>query len=222
MEIKLFTSQNNTSGGGVGFKFVGNVDVAKPKPKYLLIKGTTTNPNETVKFTIDEDYEVASDENAVFELYGDSNRLENDLSVRSTTLKTIDELNLSMNPFIRFGSVFGNCTELTSLNISALYMPTSNSINYFFYGCSKLSYIDMSGFQFDGTAETYGMFEGCTSLSKIKVKDQMTANAVIAQIKKDLGFSAVFDGVNLVRVSNPNIKAVNNADNLSNLSGTII
>lgn len=80
----------------------------------------------------------------------------------------------------------------------------------------------MSGFQFDGTAETYGMFEGCTSLSKIKVKDQMTANAVIAQIKKDLGFSAVFDGVNLVRVSNPNIKAVNNADNLSNLSGTII
>lgn len=209
-------------GEGVGFKFVGNIDVTKPKPKYLLIKGTTTNPNETVKFTIDGDYEVTSDENAVFELYGDSNRLENVLSVCSTTLKTIDELNLSMNPFIRFSSPFGNCTELISINLSALYMPVSNTISYFFYGCSKLSYIDMSGFLFDETAETYGMFEGCTSLSKIKVKDQTTANAVIAQIKKDLGFSAVFDGVNLVRVSNPNIKVANDADNLSNLSGTII
>lgn len=80
----------------------------------------------------------------------------------------------------------------------------------------------MSGFLFDETAETNEIFEGCTSLSKIKVKNQTTANAVIAQIKKDLGFSAVFDGVNLVRVSNPNIKVANDADNLSNLSGTII
>ena len=30
MEIKLFTSKNDSSVGGVGFKFVGNVDVTKP------------------------------------------------------------------------------------------------------------------------------------------------------------------------------------------------
>ena len=38
MEIKLITTNATTSGVGVGFRFLGNVEIAKPKP---ILFGTT-------------------------------------------------------------------------------------------------------------------------------------------------------------------------------------
>ena len=48
MEIKLITTNVTTSGGGIGFKFIGNVEIKKGP----ILFGTTTSPKRTVKFRI--------------------------------------------------------------------------------------------------------------------------------------------------------------------------
>lgn len=50
MEIKLITTDVTTSGRGVGFKFLGNIEIKKGP----TIFGTTVNPNESVSFLIND------------------------------------------------------------------------------------------------------------------------------------------------------------------------
>ena len=53
MEIKLITTNTTTSGGGVKFRFLGNVEIKKgPIITGPIIFGTTVNPNQTVRFVV--------------------------------------------------------------------------------------------------------------------------------------------------------------------------
>ena len=67
MEIKLITTNATTSGGRVGFRLLGNVEIAKPKP---TIFGTTASPKQTVGFKFnDVETTVDSNDEGYFELY---------------------------------------------------------------------------------------------------------------------------------------------------------
>lgn len=70
MEIKLITTDVTTSGRGVGFKFLGNIEIKKGP----TIFGTTVNPNESVSFLInDNTSDATSNDENYFELYRDAN-----------------------------------------------------------------------------------------------------------------------------------------------------
>ena len=74
MEIKLITTNATTSGGGgVGFRFLGNVEIKKgPIITSPIIFGTTVNPNQTVRFVVNANTSgVTSNNECYFELYSD-------------------------------------------------------------------------------------------------------------------------------------------------------
>ena len=69
MEIKLITTDVTTSGGGVKFRFLGNVEIKKTP----ILFGTTKKSYQTVGFRFnDVETTVNSNYGGYFELYRDS------------------------------------------------------------------------------------------------------------------------------------------------------
>ncbi len=92
MEIKLITTNATTSGVGAGFKFVGNVEIAKPK---LILFGTTTSSNQTVGFKFNNvETTVDSNEEGYFEVYRDSDEPITQFS-KGTNYSRLKTLNVS-------------------------------------------------------------------------------------------------------------------------------
>ena len=66
-------------------------------------------------------------------------------------------------------SIFDNCTNLESLDLSSFC--TKNIINtmYMLIGCKKLKYIDLSSFDFNRIENTNLMFHECLNLKLMKI-----------------------------------------------------
>ena len=168
MEIKLITTNVTTSGGGrVGFKFVGNVEIAKPKP---TIFGTTIDPNQTVGFKFNNvETTVNSNDGGYFELYRDSDEPITQFSTgtNNNLLKTLNVSNLDTSQVTNMSDMFNYCTSLTSL--------------------------DLSNFDTSQVTNMDGMFIGCESLRDIKINAETSANKLIAQINEDLSKTATWN-----------------------------
>ena len=170
MEIKLITTNATTSGGGggrVGFRFLGNVEIAKPKP---TIFGTTIDPNQTVGFKFNNvETTVNSNNEGHFELYRDS-----------------DE------PIKQFSTGTNN-NLLKTLNVSGLDTSQVTDMSYMFYECESLTSLDVSNWNISQVTDIDIIFSYCISLRTIKINDEASANKLIAQIKTDLNKTATWD-----------------------------
>ncbi|MCR4616457.1 MAG: DUF285 domain-containing protein [Clostridiales bacterium] len=61
--------------------------------------------------------------------------------------------------------LFGDCTALTNVDLSAVDTSDVVSLSYLFYNCSALKAVDLSSFDTGSVTEIYAMFSGCTRLS---------------------------------------------------------
>ena len=220
MEIKLITTDVATS-GGVGFRFLGNVEI-KPKPKLILF-GTTTNPYEkpTFRFNNVQTSVTPNDEN-YFELYRDTNEQITKFVLMSPSKRILTTLNFSnfdTSQVTDMSQMFSGCTSLASLDVSHFDTSKVTDMSYMFSGCSGLASLDLSNFDtsqvtnmsnmfnyctsltsldlsnFNTSQVTTmdGMFIGCESLRDIKINDETSANKLIVQIKEDLSKTATWN-----------------------------
>ena len=166
MEIKLITTNATTSGVGVGFRFLGNVEIKKGP----TIFGTLTKPKQTVGFRFNNvETTVNSNDEGYFEVYRDSDELITQFSTGT------------------------NNNLLKTLNVSNLDTSQVTNMSNMFYACMGLTSLDLSNFDTSQVTTMDGMFIGCESLRDIKINDETSANKLIAQIKEDLSKTATWN-----------------------------
>ena len=168
MEIKLITTNATTSGGGrVGFKFVGNVEIAKPKP---TIFGTTTSPNQTVGFKFNNvETTVNSNVEGYFELYRDSDEPITQFSKGRNYggLKTLNVSNLDTSQVTNMYEMFDDCDSLTSLDVSKWNTSQVTNMVDMFGGCNSLTSLDISNWDTSKVTYMSWMFNDCNSLTSL-------------------------------------------------------
>ena len=202
MEIKLITTNVTTSGGGgVKFRFLGNVEIRKTP----ILFGTTMKPNQTVRFVVNGNTSgVTSNDESYFELYSDkvinSIKVYNEITLPDYTieydgslLKTLDVSHFDTSQVTNMSKMFENCYYLTSLDLSNFDTSKVTDMSYMFNGCSKLTYLDLSKWNTSRANKMSYMFSSCTSLRTIKINDQASANKLIAQIQTDLSKTATWN-----------------------------
>ena len=75
------------------------------------------------------------------------------------------------------GSMFDDCSNLTSLDVSGFDTSNATGMSYMFLGCSSLTSITgLSGFNTSKVKSMDGMFNGCSSLTSIDVSSFDTSN----------------------------------------------
>ena len=167
MEIKLITTNVTTSGGGVGFRFLGNVEIAKPKP---TIFGTTTKPKQTVGFRFnDVETTIDSNDEGYFEVYRDSDEpiTKFNTNTNERELKTLDLSNLDTSQVTSMSVMFRGCMGLTSLDVSNWNTSQVTNMTGMFYGCNGLASLDVSHFDTSQVTGMSDMFNDCTSLTSL-------------------------------------------------------
>ena len=218
MEIKLITTDVTTSGGGVKFRFLGNVEIKKTP----ILFGTTKKSYQTVGFRFnDVETTVNSNYGGYFELYRDSDepitqfskgtnygRLKtlnvSNLDTSQVTnmsnmfyacmgLTSLDLSNFDTSQVTNMSDMFGGCMGLTSLDVSKWNTSQVTNMSNMFNYCTGLASLDLSNFDTSQVTTMDGMFIGCESLRDIKINDETSANKLIVQIKEDLSKTATWN-----------------------------
>ena len=76
-------------------------------------------------------------------------------------------------------SMFYNCSNLTSLDLSGFNTEEVTSMISMFYNCSNLTSLDLSGFKTDNVTDMFFMFWGCSGLTSLDVSGFNTVNVTI-------------------------------------------
>ena len=170
MEIKLITTNVTTSGGGrVGFRLLGNVEIAKPKP---TIFGTTIDPNQTVGFNFNNvETTVDSNDDGYFELYRDSDEpiTQFDTGTNYGSLKTLNVSNLDTSQITVMRMTFNGCSSLTSLDVSNWNTSKVTNMYGMFYYCKSLTSLDVSNLDTSKVTNMGFMFKHCMRLTSLGV-----------------------------------------------------
>lgn len=93
--------------------------------------------------------------------------------------KNLISLDLSMFDTSKVTSMrfmFSGCESLTSLNISDFNTSKTNEMSYMFQNCKSLTSLDVSGFDTSKVTNMYSMFNGCSSLISLDVSGFKTSN----------------------------------------------
>ena len=144
MEIKLITTDVTTSGGGVGFRFLGNVEIKKAP----ILFGTTRYDDESVVFSINGNrLRVTSNGKKYFELFWNDGAITR-LRVQSFgyQLKTLDLSNFDASQVTDMSNMLSECGNLASLNVSNVNTSQVTTMYQMFEGCSGLTSLDVSHF----------------------------------------------------------------------------
>ena len=72
--------------------------------------------------------------------------------------------------------MFGDCTSLTSLDLSSFNTSNVTDIEWMFWDCSSLTSLDLSSFNTSNVTNMQGMFDGCTSLTSLDLSSFNTSN----------------------------------------------
>ena len=75
-------------------------------------------------------------------------------------------------------SMFVNCRNLTSLDVSSFDTSKVTSMESMFYGCSGLTSLDLRNFNTSNVTHTTRMFYGCSSLTSLDVSSFYTSNVI--------------------------------------------
>ena len=175
MEIKLITTNVTTSGGGVGFRFLGNVEIAKPKP---TIFGTTTKPKQTVGFRFNNvETQVNSNDEGYFEVYRDSDEpiTKFKTNTNKEKLKTLDLSNLDTSRVTDMWTMFKGCSGLTSLDLSNWDTSKVTDMTGMFSGCSGLTSLDVSKWNTSQVTSMQSMFNSCNGLTSLDLSNWNTS-----------------------------------------------
>lgn len=73
-------------------------------------------------------------------------------------------------------SMFEDCSNLTSLDVSNFNTSNVKDMTLMFYGCSSLTSLDLSSFDTSNTTEMIKMFESCSKLISVDLSNFDTSN----------------------------------------------
>lgn len=193
MEIKLITTNVTTSGGGIGFKFIGNVDVAKPKP---LLRGTTVNPKQSIKFHANKNVTITSNDEKQFEYFSD------EPLTKFMMVGNLDENGYPIPP--DFSEDTGMpIPNIESLDLSNMDTSHITDMSYMFVGLSGITSLDLSNFDTSNVTTMYGLFYLPNSLTSINVSSFDTSKVTM------MGFTFSYcSNLNSLDVSNFNTSKV--------------
>ena len=232
MEIKLITTDVATSGGGVKFRFLGNVEIKKGP----TIFGTTTKPKQTVGFKFNNvETTVNSNVEGYFELYRDSDGPITQFSkgrnygglktlnvsnldtsqvtdMRMTfngcsSLTSLDVSNWNTSKVTDMYAMFSHCDTLTSLDVSHFDTSKVTNMSYMFNGCSKLTSLDLSNWDISKVNSMSSMFVNCRSLTSLNLSNWDTSN-----VTNMYGMFSNCESLTSLDVSNWNISQVTDID----------
>lgn len=79
--------------------------------------------------------------------------------------------NLNTTGVTNMYQMFGNCKELTSLNVSNLNTSQVTDMAYMFLGCSKLETLDVSNFDTKNVTKMNNMFQECNALTSLDISN---------------------------------------------------
>ena len=170
MEIKLITTDVATSGGGVKFRFLGNVEIKKGP----TIFGTTTKPKQTVGFRFnDVETTVNSNDEGYFEVYRDSDEPITQFSTgtNNNLLKTLNVSNLDTSQVTNMSNMFYACMGLTSLDLSNWNTSQITNMTGMFGFCSSLTSLNLSNWDTSQVTDMHNMFEFCSKLASLDLSN---------------------------------------------------
>ena len=95
---------------------------------------------------------------------------------RLTSINGMENLNTS--EVTDMGNMFGNCSSLTSLDVSGFNTDNVTNMAGMFVGCWKLESLDVSHFNTAKVTDMTNMFVGCQSLKSLDVSNFNTAKVI--------------------------------------------
>ena len=84
--------------------------------------------------------------------------------------------NLKTDNVTNMSWMFGNCSCLTSLDVSGFNTANVTDMGSMFFGCSDLTSLDLSSFNTGNVTSMQSMFLGCTGLTSLDVSNFKTYN----------------------------------------------
>lgn len=92
-------------------------------------------------------------------------------------LKSIQGLEyLNTSKALDMSKMFGDCSGLTSIDVSGLKTDYVKNMRSMFHNCSSLTNLDLSGFKTDNVRNMDSMFENCSSLTNLDLSGFKTDN----------------------------------------------
>lgn len=103
-----------------------------------------------------------------------------------TSIEGIENLNTSNVKYMN--EMFGQCSNLETLDLSHFNTEKVGNMSNMFNGCTKLCDLNISSFNTENVTNMYGMFYGCSSLDSLDLSHFNTRN-----VRKD-GMNYMFNG----------------------------
>lgn len=103
-----------------------------------------------------------------------------------TSIEGIENLNTSNVKYIN--EMFGQCSNLETLDLSHFNTEKVGNMSNMFNGCTKLRDLNISSFNTENVTNMYGMFYGCSSLDSLDLSHFNTR-----YVRKD-GMNYMFNG----------------------------
>ena len=103
-----------------------------------------------------------------------------------TSIEGIENLNTSNVKYMN--EMFGQCSNLETLDLSHFNTENVGNMSNMFNGCTKLHDLNISSFNTEYVTNMYGMFYGCSSLETLDLSHFNTRN-----VRKD-GMNYMFNG----------------------------
>lgn len=103
-----------------------------------------------------------------------------------TSIEGIENLNTSNVKYMN--EMFGQCSNLETLDLSHFNTEKVGNMSNMFNGCTKLHDLNISSFNTENVTNMYGMFYGCSSLDSFDLSHFNTRN-----VRKD-GMNYMFNG----------------------------
>lgn len=103
-----------------------------------------------------------------------------------TSIEGIENLNTSNVKYMN--EMFGQCSNLETLDLSHFNTEKVENMSNMFNGCTKLHDLNISSFNTENVTNMYGMFYGCSSLDALDLSHFNTRN-----VRKD-GLYYMFNG----------------------------
>ena len=95
-----------------------------------------------------------------------------------SSLTSLDLSNFNTNNVKDMMGMFYYCTSLTSLDLSYFNTQNVNDMNYMFYHCTSLTSLDLSNFNIQNVNYMYDVFSYCNSLSYIDISNFIVENTI--------------------------------------------
>ena len=160
--------------------------VPKPVPYIYWVGPSNTIQIEGITYTAEPD-KITIGDTEYYQLKSDKDLDNNFYLFRNNTFTNLIFKDVDTSNVTNMYNMFGFCTSLTSLDLSAFNTSNVTDMRNMFNYCSALTSLDLSGWDTSKVTDMNGMFIGCDTLKTIRMVgcSQTTIDNIKAQLSTD-------------------------------------